>query len=67
MQRDYPEIFDLIFTQRNANWADIIEAEMAGSGTDFIAVGAGHLIGNKSVQTILEARGYTINRIDLGQ
>lgn len=65
MQRDYPEIFDVMFTSRNANWADIIETEMAGVGSDFIAVGAGHLIGDQSVQTMLKARGYTINRIDL--
>ena len=65
METDFPHLFEALFTNRNANWADIIETEMAGSGTDFIAVGAGHLIGDKSVQSMLVARGYTIKRIDL--
>lgn len=64
-ETDFPHLFEALFTNRNANWADIIETEMAGSGTDFIAVGAGHLIGDKSVQSMLVARGYTIKRIDL--
>ena len=65
MEQDYPEIFAIIFTNRNANWADIIETELQGSGSDFIAVGAGHLIGDTSVQALLRERGYSVKRISL--
>jgi len=52
-----------IFTQRNKNWVDQIEIEMNGSGTDFIAVGAGHLVGEDGVPAMLKARGYDVKRL----
>lgn len=63
MKAEMPEAYDIVFTKRNANWADQIELEMKGSGTDFIAVGAGHLVGDESVPAMLKARGYTVTRL----
>ncbi len=63
MKSEMPAAFDVVFTQRNKNWADQIEIEMKGSGTDFIAVGAGHLVGDDSVPAMLKARGYTVKRL----
>jgi len=63
MKAEMPEAYDIVFTKRNANWADKIELEMKGSGTDFIAVGAGHLVGDESVPAMLKARGYTVTRL----
>jgi len=63
MKAEMPGAFDIMFTKRNQNWVDQIEIEMKGSGTDFIAVGAGHLVGEDSVPAILEARGYTVTRL----
>jgi len=63
MKADYPNSFDAIFTQRNKNWVDQIEIEMKGSGTDFIAVGAGHLVGEDGVPAMLKARGYDVKRL----
>ena len=63
MKAEMPEAYDIVFTKRNANWADQIELEMKGSGTDFIAVGAGHLVGDESVPAMLKARGYTVKRL----
>ena len=63
MKAEFPGVYDAVFTNRNENWADQIEEEMKGSGTDFIAVGAGHLVGDDSVQAILKARGYTVKRL----
>lgn len=59
-KNEYPAFYDVIFTQRNSNWAEILDEEMQGSGVDFVAVGAGHLIGEDSVQSMLEAKGYTV-------
>jgi uncharacterized protein YbaP (TraB family) len=47
---------------RNAAWIPAIE-EMFGKGNAFVAVGAGHLIGPKSVVELLTAKGYTITRV----
>jgi len=63
MKREMPEVYDAVFTARNKNWVDQIEMEMKGSGTDFIAVGAGHLVGEDGVPAMLRARGYTVNRL----
>ena len=62
---DYPDVFEAIFTDRNAKWADQLTAELEGSGSDFIAVGAGHLIGDDSVPDMLAERGYEVTRISL--
>ena len=65
MQTDYPQVYKAVFTERNAKWAAQLSGELEGSGSDFIAVGAGHLIGGDSVQEMLRSKGYKVKRIDL--
>ena len=67
MKREYPAIYEVLFTRRNANWVETIEEELAGSGTDFMAVGAGHLVGEDSVVAMLRANGWTVERIGSGE
>jgi uncharacterized protein YbaP (TraB family) len=55
-----PEMYDVLFTKRNAAWTDTLVAELEGSGTDFVAVGAGHLLGPDSVPVMLADRGYEV-------
>lgn len=57
-----PELYKVLIVDRNADWAGQIEQLMAGSGTAFVAVGAGHLVGSDSVQAQLEARGLEVER-----
>ena len=40
-----PDTYRMMFTERNARWADWITARMQTPGTVFVAVGAGHLAG----------------------
>lgn len=55
---------DRIIYDRNADWAVELDRVMREeTGTIFVAVGAGHLAGNKSVQALLETRGYKISRL----
>ena len=56
-------ISDLILFDRNAAWAEWIDARMDQPGTVFIAVGAGHLGGPKSVQDFLTQKGITVTRV----
>lgn len=60
MKVETPEVYEALLVRRNQNWADQIETLLAGSGTAFIAVGAGHLAGDDSVQSILESRGVAV-------
>ena len=48
---------------RNDRWAEWIDTRMDSPGTVFVAVGAGHLAGAKSVQDYLTARGFTVDRV----
>ncbi len=58
-----PELAKTLLWDRNARWADQIKTRMDQPGTVFIAVGAGHLAGDKSVQDYLKARGLTATRV----
>ena len=60
---DDPTIAKILLHDRNANWAQWIDDRMDQPGTVFIAVGAGHLAGTKSVQDYLSARGFTTTRV----
>jgi uncharacterized protein YbaP (TraB family) len=60
---DDPVLAEKLLFQRNANWAEWIETRLATPGTVFIAVGAGHLAGEKSVQDYLAKREITVERI----
>lgn len=53
---------DALLLNRNENWAGQIETMLKGSGTHFIAVGAGHLVGPDSVQERLKLRGIETER-----
>ena len=53
---------DALLKNRNENWAGQIETMLKGSGTHFIAVGAGHLVGPDSVQERLKLRGISTSR-----
>ena len=60
---DDPVLYQRLFTNRNASWTAWIDDRMDRPGTVFIAVGAGHLGGRDSVQSMLEARGFTVTRV----
>lgn len=54
--------YDALFTDRNEAWAGVVQDMLKGSGTAFIAVGAGHLVGPESLQERLKLRGITAER-----
>jgi uncharacterized protein YbaP (TraB family) len=58
-----PVLAEALLYQRNRNWAEWIETRLDEPGTVFIAVGAGHLAGKKSVQDYVVERGLTVERV----
>ncbi len=58
-----PELKAALLTRRNYNWSQWIERRMAQPGTVMVAVGAGHLAGDDSVQRYLQSRGYKVKRL----
>jgi uncharacterized protein YbaP (TraB family) len=59
-----PELAQTLLYDRNARWAEQLKARMDQPGTVFVAVGAGHLAGEKSVQDYLEEHGLVVERVD---
>ncbi len=62
--QETPEVYDVLIKGRNREWADWIQNRMAQPGNVFLAVGAGHLAGPDSVQSVLAQRGLTVERVD---
>ncbi|CAN5284505.1 TraB/GumN family protein [soil metagenome] len=62
MKAEAPHIYDALLAQRNIGFAGDIQGLLAGSGVQFVAVGAAHLSGPDSVQSVLEARGVPVER-----
>jgi uncharacterized protein YbaP (TraB family) len=53
----------VLLARRNAHWADALVHRLAMPGTQFVAVGAGHLTGKDSVQVMLARLGYRARRV----
>jgi uncharacterized protein YbaP (TraB family) len=60
--KEYDEQMDELLYDRNASWIEPIE-KLHASGGGFIAVGAMHLIGKRSVLELLERKGYKVTRV----
>lgn len=63
-QADYPELFEVLFTRRNRAWVETLTHELDGSGVDFVAVGAAHLLGDGGIVELLRARGVSVERVE---
>lgn len=61
--RTSPELSKVLLSDRNARWADWIKTRLDKPGVVFVAVGAGHLAGNDSVQAMLAKRSVKTERI----
>jgi len=60
--KEYDEQMDDLLYKRNASWIEPIE-KLHADGGGFIAVGAMHLVGKRSVLDLLRQKGYQITRI----
>ncbi|WP_066532740.1 TraB/GumN family protein [Erythrobacter sp. CCH5-A1] len=60
---DDPKVAEALLYSRNRNWAEWIDTRLDQPGTVFIAVGAGHLAGAKSVQDYLAQKGIKVSRV----
>ena len=63
-ERASPDTYRMMFTERNARWADWIAGRMQTPGTVFVAVGAGHLAGKDSLLVRLAEQGIPSARLN---
>jgi uncharacterized protein YbaP (TraB family) len=62
----YPELYQQILVQRNRAWIPKIEKLFDGRHDTLVVVGALHLPGPDGVVKMLQARGYSVERICTG-
>ena len=55
-----PALFKRLVTDRNARWAQALDARLKGHGRTVVVVGVGHLIGPESLPARLRALGYSV-------
>jgi uncharacterized protein YbaP (TraB family) len=58
-----PELREVLMKRRNAAWAEWVRKRLDQPGTVMVAVGAGHLAGEDSVQEMLAAKGLKATRV----
>lgn len=63
-RKNYPELYDVLIKRRNDVWMDVLTQELRGSGVDFIAVGAGHIVGRDGLVAQFRARGFRVQRVE---
>ena len=63
LEANSPDTYRMMFTERNARWADWVAARMQTPGTVFVAVGAGHLAGKDSLLVRLAEKGIASQRV----
>jgi uncharacterized protein YbaP (TraB family) len=56
--KEHPSLYRRLVTQRNEKWIKPIERLMNQEENVLVVVGAGHLVGSKSVIDLLQARGH---------
>lgn len=64
MRTRSPQTYNTLFNDRNGRWAQWIAQRLQRPGTVFVAVGAGHLAGQDSVQNKLAALHVRSQRIN---
>lgn len=61
--KDYPEVYKSILVERNHNWLPHLVSFFDSPEIEFVLVGALHLPGNDGVLALLEAQGYTVEKV----
>ena len=59
---DYPDAYREVNVERNSRWVERIRAMLTYGGTEFVAIGVGHLVGPDNLLSQLRAAGLPIER-----
>ncbi|MCH8135396.1 MAG: TraB/GumN family protein [Proteobacteria bacterium] len=63
MQAEAPELYDSLLLQRNLNWIPQIESMLRDADTEFVLVGAAHLVGNQGLLELLSQKGFQVKQL----
>ena len=57
------DLYQNILVSRNNHWLPMMEAMFSQQGTEFVLVGAAHLVGEDGLLQLLAGKGYTVSRL----
>ncbi|UXN73043.1 TraB/GumN family protein [Devosia sp. A8/3-2] len=60
---DEAAMMDRIIYDRNERWAETLKGVLADNKNALVVVGAGHMIGDRGVQALLEDAGFAVQRL----
>lgn len=64
MLENTPELYESVLVRRNEAWFPRIEAMFSQEGTEYVLVGAAHLVGDHGLLAMLAERGYEISQLE---
>jgi uncharacterized protein YbaP (TraB family) len=63
LRGENPAFYEALLKRRNLAWAHTLAEAMAGRGVELVNVGALHMVGSDGLPALLQARGFTVERI----
>jgi uncharacterized protein YbaP (TraB family) len=63
MREEAPALYDSLLLSRNLRWLPEIEALLTDSLTEFVLVGAAHLVGEQGLLQLLASKGYAVSQL----
>ena len=63
MAQDFPRIYQDLLPRRNRDWLPRLEKMLADAPTEFVVVGAAHLVGREGLLALLRQRGYRVEQL----
>lgn len=63
LRTEAPDLYRIIFVERNETFARAVERFLAGDKTVLLVIGAGHLAGPDNVRDLLARRGIKVERV----
>lgn len=63
MKLETPELYQAAMLDRNHAWAPELDAMMGPPGQILVVVGAAHMVGPDGLPSLMEARGYAVERV----
>jgi uncharacterized protein YbaP (TraB family) len=65
MKEKFPNLYKKMLDDRNIKWLVKLEEYLKTAQTEFVLVGAGHLVGEKGVIEQLKKRGYEVEKLEM--
>jgi len=63
MQQETPIVYNALMLERNQKWMQTLLSYSDQAGTEFVLVGALHLVGEQGILSLLQQQGFTVQQL----